>query len=143
MLHLVLLHPWRQYRGLISRYDIKINISIFDVFRLLPSTISVMIKQWVSESIKYYPLKEENLFHSKVVPRCLKFPYSIFSTPSTQSVVVMELFPQTAGNVEEQYHVHLFMSRHHLRQGNYKEAEVHAHQACQFDVVSLSLILRS
>ncbi|XP_065919485.1 cell division cycle protein 23 homolog [Dysidea avara] len=40
----------------------------------------------------------------------------------------------TTGNLEEQYHVHLFMSRHHLRQGNYKEAEVHAHQACQFDV---------
>lgn len=39
----------------------------------------------------------------------------------------------TTGDVAEQYHVHLFMSRHQIRQGNYKEAEVHAHQACQFD----------
>lgn len=45
---------------------------------------------------------------------------------------------QTTGDVAEQYHVHLFMSRHQIRQGNYKEAEVHAHQACQFDGVSSS-----
>ena len=45
-------------------------------------------------------------------------------------------FAQTTGDVAEQYHVHLFMSRHQIRQGNYKEAEVHAHQACQFDGVS-------
>jgi len=45
---------------------------------------------------------------------------------------------QTTGDVAEQYHAHLFMSRHQIRQGNYKEAEIHAHQACQFDAVSSS-----
>ena len=49
--------------------------------------------------------------------------------------------PQTTGDVTEQYHAHLFMSRHHIRQGHYKEAEVHAHQACQFDAVRNKCLL--
>lgn len=53
-----------------------------------------------------------------------------------ETITLFIYFAQTTGDVAEQYHVHLFMSRHQIRQGNYKEAEVHAHQACQFDGVS-------